>query len=30
VITTEEMDRMVQIADEALTIAENEFASDIA
>jgi len=29
VITTDEIDRMVQIADEALTAAENEFASDI-
>jgi adenosylmethionine-8-amino-7-oxononanoate aminotransferase len=29
VITTDEIDRMVQIADEALTIAENEFASEI-
>ncbi|RIK38780.1 MAG: aspartate aminotransferase family protein [Chloroflexi bacterium] len=30
VITTDEIDRIVQIADESLTIAEGEFASDIA
>lgn len=30
VITTDEIDRMVAIADEALTIAEDEFAADIA
>jgi len=30
VVTHEEIDRMVQIVDEALTVAEDEFASDIA
>jgi adenosylmethionine-8-amino-7-oxononanoate aminotransferase len=30
VVTRDEIDRMVAIADESLTIVENEFASEIA